>query len=106
MNGYQISFFTEQNQQHEGKPVGEWLLALARELRLYGATLWSATEGFGRSGRMHSAHFFELADQPQEVVMSATTEQTEALFARLRESGIELSYVKCPVEFGTLGERE
>jgi PII-like signaling protein len=106
VNGYQISFFTEQSRQHAGKPIGEWLLGIAKEIRVYGATLRCATEGFGRSGRMHSAHFFELCDQPQEVVMSATAAQTDALFARLREAGIKLSYVKFPVEFGTLGESE
>jgi uncharacterized protein len=106
MEGFQISFFTEQNRRHQGKPVGDWLLELAKEMKVYGATLRGATLGFGRSGRMHSAHFFDLADQPQEVVMSATAQQSESLFARLRAAGIRLSYVKFPVEFGTLGEPE
>ena len=104
MNGYQITFFTEQNQRHKGKPVGEWLLNVARELGLSGATLLPAGEGFGHRGRIHSAHFFELADQPIEVVMALTEEETGRLFARLTAEGVHLFYVKAAVEFGTLGQ--
>ena len=104
MNGYQVTFFTEQNQRHKGKPVGEWLIQLARELGLRGATLLPAEEGFGHRGRLHSAHFFELADQPLEVVMALTVEETDRLFARLEAEGAHLFYVKAAVEFGTLGQ--
>ncbi len=104
MNGYQITFFTQQDHRHGGKPVGEWLIHVAKEMGLRGATLVSATEGFGRSGRIHSAHFFELADQPLEILMTATEEQASALFARLAASGVRLFYVKAPVEFGVLGD--
>jgi uncharacterized protein len=103
MNGYQVTFFTQQDHRHKGKPVGEWLVHLARELGLRGATLMSAGEGFGHRGRMHSAHFFELADQPQEVVMALSADETDQLFERLKREGVHLFYVKTPVEFGTLG---
>ncbi|MBI4995554.1 MAG: DUF190 domain-containing protein, partial [Rhodocyclales bacterium] len=60
--------------------------------------------GFGQHGRLHSARFFELADQPQEVVMAATADETARLFERLQLEGVHLFYVKTPVEFGVLGE--
>ena len=104
MNGYQITFFTQQDKRHQGKPLGEWLVQLARELKLPGATLIAGSEGFGHHGRIHSAHFFELADQPQEIQMAASAEDAERLFARLKAEGVHLFYVKTPVEFGTLGE--
>jgi PII-like signaling protein len=103
MNGYQLTFFTQQDHRHKGKPVGEWLIALAKELNLRGATLVPAGEGLGHHGRIHSAHFFELADQPLEVVMALTVEETDRLFARLKSEGVHLFYVKAAVEFGTLG---
>ena len=103
MNGYQITFFTQQNQRHAGKPLGDWLVHLAREMGLRGATLLPGGEGFGHRGRIHSVHFFELADQPLEVVMALTEEETERLFARLDAEGVHLFYVKAAVEFGTLG---
>ena len=103
MNGYQITFFTQQDRRHGGKPLGEWLMALARELRLKGATLQAAAEGYGRSGRVHSAHFVELADQPVEFVTIVTADEAGQLFARLQTEGLQLFYVKAPVEFGVSG---
>ncbi|HYB49633.1 MAG TPA: DUF190 domain-containing protein [Burkholderiaceae bacterium] len=103
MNGYQITFFTQQDRRHHGKPLADWLVHLAKDMDLRGATLIAASEGFGHHGRIHSAHFFELADQPIEVVMAVTAEEATRLFARLRSEGVELFYVKTPVEFGTLG---
>jgi PII-like signaling protein len=106
MNGYQITFFTQQDKRHHGKPLGEWLLLLAREMNLPGATLVSGSEGFGHRGRIHSAHFFELADQPQEIQMAVGAVDAERLFERLKDEGVHLFYVKTPVEFGTLGDAE
>jgi uncharacterized protein len=103
MNGYQITFFTQQNHRHHGKSVGDWLVHLAREMDLRGATLIPGSEGFGHHGRIHSVHFFELTDQPLEVLVAATEAETERLFARLRAEGVSLFYVKTPVEFGMLG---
>jgi PII-like signaling protein len=103
MNGYQITFYTQQDRRIHGVPVGEWLIELTKELGLHGATLQAATEGFGRSGTVHSAHFVELADQPIEVVTIVTGDEADRLLARLRAEDLSLFYVKVPVEFGTLG---
>ena len=103
MNGYQITFFTQQDKRHQGKPLADWLIHLARELNLRGATLIPGGEGFGHHGRMHSSHFFELADQPVEVLIAATEDEAQLLFTRLESEGVHLFYVKTAVEFGTLG---
>ena len=104
MNGYQITFFTVLGCRHKGKPIGDWLVHLAKEMGLAGATLIGGGEGFGHHRRIHSARFIELTDQPQEVVMIVTTEESERLFARLKSEGIHLFYAKTPAEFGVLGE--
>lgn len=106
MKGYQITFFTQQDHRHHQKPVAEWLLITARDMGISGATLISATEGYGHHKRIHSAHFFELADQPQEVVMAVSEEEAVKLFDFLKQEGVRLFYVKTPVEYGTLGEPE
>lgn len=102
--GYQITFFTQQDRRHQGKPLADWLLHLAQEMKLRGATLIAGSEGIGRHGRVHSVHFFELADQPLEVVMAVTEDEAERLFARLMAEGVKLFYVKTAIEFGVLGE--
>lgn len=106
MNGYQITFFTILNRHHKGKQLAEWLVELAREMGLPGATKLAASESFGHDGRIHSASFFELADQPLEVQITVTAEDADRLFDRLRAEKVHLFYVKSPVEFGTLGEPE
>ena len=103
MNGYQVCFLTVQAHRHKGKPVADWLMQVAKEMGLRGGTVIAASEGFGAHGRLHAAHFFELTDQPVEVVMVATEEEADRLFARIREEGVKVFYTKTPVEFGALG---
>ena len=104
MNGFLVIFFTQQNRRYHGKMLGDWLVDLANELGLRGATMSSAIEGFGHTGRLHSAHFFELADQPIEVRLALSEEESARLFERLEDEDIALFYIKTPIEFGTLGK--
>jgi PII-like signaling protein len=106
MNGYQITFFTHQDRRFKGQQIGEWLLHLVQELGLRGASLHAGGESFARGGRVHSAHFFELTDQPIEVLIAVTTEEAARLFDRLKAEGVHLFYVKTPVEFGVLGREQ
>lgn len=104
MKGYQLTFFTQQNRRHRGKRVCDWLIDCARALGVRGGTVIVAAEGFGHDGKMHSSHFFELADQPEEITMVVTEDEAERLFEQLRADQIQVFYVKIPVEFGSLGE--
>jgi len=103
MQGYQITFFTQQGRKHGHTPLCDWLLSLAQDSGLDGATIVAAAKGFGHTGQTHSAGFFDLADQPQLVVMTATAEQAETLLQRIRSEDLQLFYLKCPAEFGLLG---
>jgi PII-like signaling protein len=104
MQGFQLTFFTQQDRSHGGKPVAEWIIGEARKLGIRGATMIAAIEGFGRHGRMHSSHFFELADQPLEVTMAVSAEEADRLFARISEERLKVFYIKAPIEFGFIGE--
>lgn len=106
MQGFQLTFFTQQDHQHRGKPLAHWLVEEARAMGIGGATLVAASEGFGHHGRIHSAHFVELADQPLEVVMAVTEREADQLFTKLKAEKVKLFYTKTPVEFGTTGEGE
>ena len=105
MNGYQLTFFTQQDRKHHGLSLAQWLLEEARDIGISGATLITAAEGFGHDRKIHSTHFFELADQPIEVTMAVNEADVERLFARLKEEGINIFYVKTPIEFGMTGDR-
>jgi PII-like signaling protein len=104
MQGFQLTFFTQQDRKHHRRSLAQWIIEEALKLGIRGATLIPAAEGFGRHHRMHSAHFFELADQPLEVTMAVSPEEADRLFARLMEEQIKVFYIKAPIEFGILGE--
>lgn len=104
MNGYQLTFFTQQDRRVHHQPIAEWLVSEALKMGLRGATLMAAAEGFGHHHKIHSAHFFELADQPLEVVMVVTEDEMQRFFTCLGEAQVKLMYVKIAVEFGVLGE--
>jgi PII-like signaling protein len=105
MQGFQLTFYTQQNRRHAGHPLGEWLIATARSLGLRGATLSTAQEGFGHHGRLHAAHFFELADQPIAVTLAVSADEADRFFERLRQEQLDLFYVRIPIEFGMTGSR-
>ena len=104
MKGYQLTFFIQQDRQHRQCPLGEWLVQTAMKLGIGGATLMTATEGFGHDRKLHSAHFFELADQPVQVTMAVNEQQAERLFDYLKQEDIKVFYVKTPIEFGVTGD--
>lgn len=101
MRGYQLTFYTEQNRKHDHQPLGEWLIQQAKKMGLSGATLSNASEGFGQAHKLHTARFFELADQPVEVTMAVTEAEAERVFDLLKTERVKVFYVKTPIEFGT-----
>ncbi len=106
MQGFQVTFFTQQDRRIHGVPLSEWLLRAAQSLGIRGGTVIPASLGLGHHGKLHSAHFFELADQPQEVIFAVTQQEVDQLFALLMQQPGRIFYVKTPVEFGALGQDE
>ena len=103
MNGYLVTFFTQQDVRHGHLDMHEWLVRTATALGIGGCTVIAATEGVDHRGRRHSVHFFDLADQPVEVQMAMTQDQATRFFDKLREEAVDVFYVKAPVEFGRTG---
>ena len=104
MQGYKLTFYTHQGRRYKGMSVAEWLLKLARDLDIEGATLFAAQAGYGRDGRIYSIAFLDLAEQPQEVVMAVTKEDADRIFAAIESAGVSVFYTRVPVEFGCTGK--
>lgn len=102
MMGYQVTFYTKQDSLYSGVPIGEWLIQEAKRLKIGGATLFQAVQGFGHSQIIHSAHFFDLADQPVVVTIILDEIEKNRLFTRLEELQLDLFYVSSKVEFGVV----
>jgi PII-like signaling protein len=103
MQGFQITLMTEQSRRIEHQTATEWLLRVAKELGIVGATVMTGSESVGTDGKRHSARFFELTDQPVEIVFAVTGHQADALFERIAAAPVRLFYIKTPIEFGSLG---
>ncbi|ENX17235.1 hypothetical protein F895_01177 [Acinetobacter sp. CIP 64.2] len=104
MNGFLLSFYTAQNRTYQGQPMSEWLLAVAKQMNLRGATVLAGIEGIDHQGLLHSASFFELADRPLQIQFAVSNQQAAELLDYLNNKEISLFYVKTPIEFGVLGQ--
>jgi PII-like signaling protein len=103
MNGYRLSFFTTLGKRVHHKQLHQWLIDLARDTGIRGATVYKASEGYGHDRHFHSAKFFDTTDEPIEVVMVLSTAEADSILQRIDREKVELFYVKVPAEFGMLG---
>lgn len=103
MKGFQLIFSTLQSRKHpNGEHISHWLLDAAEHIGIKGVTILQASQGIGRDGKLHASTFFELADEPLEIIMNVSEEECEKLFARLSEEKLGLFYTKTAIEYGTL----
>ncbi|NCB55936.1 MAG: DUF190 domain-containing protein [Gammaproteobacteria bacterium] len=105
MQGFKLTFFTQQDRSVHEQSLALWLIQQAKEMGIRGATLSAASEGFGHDRKLHSAHFFELTEQPLQVTMAVTAEEAEQMFALLKKEGVNIFYTQAAIEFGMSGER-
>jgi PII-like signaling protein len=105
MQGYQLSFITELNRRIEGEQPMEWLMQQAKLLGISGVTTFAGVESIGSHGRRHSARFFELTDQPVEIMMAVSADQAASLFNKINATETRLFYIKTPIEYGELGRQ-
>lgn len=100
--GYEVIFITPQNRRHDGKLVSKHVVDIAHDLGIGRMTKRLDSEGQGTSGHLHSAHFFELADQPIEIMFVVGRETGERLIEAVRSAGIHVFCIRKQVEFGEL----
>lgn len=101
MQGCFLKFYVAENRRHKHKLAYEWLLEEAKTLGLQGGSAFRALAGYGRHGRLHEEHFFELAgDLPVEVGFVVTSEEADRFIAHLQTQGLNLFYLRVPVEYG------
>lgn len=104
MNGVHLRLYTYESRTHHGLPAYEWLLERARSFGIPGGSAFRAMAGFGRHGRLHEQHFFELAgEEPVLVEFITTPDQADRFLEDLRAEGLGLFYARLPAEHGFLG---
>jgi len=105
MQGVYLKFYVQENRRHHGILAYEWLLEAARKLGIHGGSAFRAIAGFGRHGKLHEEHFFELAgDVSVEVGFALTEVEAQTLLAHLSGEKLRLFYIKVPLEMGVVGD--
>jgi PII-like signaling protein len=100
MNVVCLQLFVTESQRHHGKLVYEWLLDMAREMGVSGASAFRALAGFGRHGR-HDAGFFELAGEVPVVVEFFVDEaMADRLLEAVSDAGLNLVFARLPAQTG------
>ena len=104
MQGIYLKFYVQENQRHQGVLAYEWLLEDARKAGIRGGSAFRAIAGFGRGGKMHEQHFFELAgDLFVEVGFALKEEEADSFLAHLASEEFKMFYIKIPIEMGIVG---
>ncbi len=104
MNGYQLTFYTEQNRRHGHQTVWEWLLHEAQQLGVRGATVIDCAQGTGHAGAHHAPHLLRLADQPMQIILAVSPDECERLLELVKTANVSVFYTRTPAEFGVLGD--
>lgn len=103
MQGIHLRFYTYENRKHGSALMYEWLLEFAKARGIHGGSAFRAIAGFGRHGRLHEQHFFELAgDVPVLVEFIAGEAEADALIAALHTQNVHLFYACLPAQFGEI----
>jgi PII-like signaling protein len=105
VNGCFLKFYVAEKRRHQHRLAYEWLLEEAQRFGLHGGSAFRALAGFGRHGRLHEEHFYELAgDLPVEVGFVTTREEADRFLAHLAAQDLNLFYLRVPVDFGCTGD--
>jgi len=105
MPGVYLKFYVQEKRRHHGILAYEWLLQQAQKLGIHGGSAFRAIAGYGRHGRLHEEHFFELAgDLSVEVGFALSEEEAQRLLAHLAGEKLQMFYIKLPLEMGVVGD--
>ncbi len=105
MQGTFIKFYLPQTAKHGGRLLHEWLLETARQAGIPGGSVMRAIAGYGRHGRLHEEHFFELAgDLPVTVEFFAEDAAVAVLLDKIAGEGALLFYICLPGVAGITGK--
>lgn len=105
MQGVYLRFYVQESERHRGRLTYEWLLEHAKSLGIKGGTAFRSIAGYGRHGRLHEQHFFELAgDLTVQVGFAVKEADADLLLESLARDKLEIFYLRLPVEMGVTGK--
>ncbi|HEV2606948.1 MAG TPA: DUF190 domain-containing protein [Xanthomonadaceae bacterium] len=98
-----LRFYMHENRKLHSILLYDWLLENARKNDVHGGSAFRAIAGYGRHGNLHEQHFYELAGElPVVVEFLLTSDEADAMIARLRNEKVNVFYTRVAAEFGVL----
>ncbi|ERJ19081.1 hypothetical protein SSPSH_001920 [Salinisphaera shabanensis E1L3A] len=104
MKGFELIFMAPRSRRHHGKPALDTVAELARDQGIERSTRRVDAEGTGMSGHTHSAHFFEQADEPEELMFVLDGGQADTLIRSVDEHAVPVFCVRRAIEYWHFGE--
>lgn len=102
MQGVYLKIFVPQSSKLHGKLLYEWILEEAHGSGILGGSAFRAIAGYGRHGRLHEEHFFELADDLPVAVEFVTGEaEAQNLLDKLAQEKVSVFYLRHQLECAT-----
>lgn len=99
MQGFEVIFIAPRSRRHHGKPLLDVIAAIARKQGIKRMTRRVDAEGTGAHGHMHSAHFFELADEPEELMFVLGGADADRLVEAMRDNHMHVFCLRREVEY-------
>lgn len=104
MKGSELIFMAPRSRRHSGIPVLDAVAKLAREHGIKHLTRRVDSEGIGNNGHIHSTHFFDLADEPEELMYVLDNIEADTLMRAVEKECIHVFCVRRPIEYWKFGE--
>lgn len=103
MKGSELIFMAPRSRRHGSRPVLDAVLQIADRLGIQPHTRRVNAEGSGSSGKLHSAHFLELADEPEELSFVLDEEAADRLAEAVRTEKLYVFLLRRQVEYEQMG---
>ena len=101
MQGTFLKLYISETAKHGSKLVYEWVLETAQKMKIPGGSVFKTVAGYGRHGRMHEEHFFELAGElPLSIELFAEETAIDQLLQTIQGENISIFFVKLPASGG------
>jgi PII-like signaling protein len=87
--GCLLRIFIGESDKHQGKPLYEWIVQMARKQGLCGATAWRGMMGFGAHSRIHTTKMLRLSEDLPVIIETVDTREKLVAFLSLVDDAIE-----------------
>lgn len=103
MTGFELIFIAPRGRKYAGQPVLDAVADLAKSLGITGVTRRDDIKGTGAHGHTHSAHFFELTEEPQELMFVLDNDVADKLIQTVEAAEIPVFCIRRSVDYWQFG---